>query len=425
VRPGGAEGYALELYEAIRDSSEFEPVLLARTGPPHSLSLSRQGAPTALVGDDPNQLLFETDATDYDWLFGTLPDTAPLTKYYRDLLLTLKPDVVHFQHTLYWGYAAIRATRRALPEAAILYTLHEYLPICHRHGQMVRTNNDELCREATPRRCNGCFPDITPQEFHLREQFVKSHFEDVDLFIAPSRFLMDRYLDWGIEPSRILHEDYGRHPVERVVETHRPGRRNRFGFFGQFSHYKGVTVLLRAMAMLSELEPDIRAWLHGTNLDIQPEDFQTEFAELMEKAGDSVTLAGRYEDHELPRLMEQIDWVVVPSRWWENSPLVIQEAFAHGRPVISSDIGGMAEKVLDGVNGLTFRAGDPLSLVKTMRTAVSDEGLWDKLRAGIPSVHSMTEHTRRLEAVYNGLLERRRDGSEPPIGEGMSQGMTT
>ena len=161
------------------------------------------------------------------------------------------------------------------------------------------------------------------------------------------------------------------------------------------------------MAMLSETEPDIRAWLHGTNLDIQPEDFQAEFDELMEAAGDSVMMAGRYESHELPRLMEQIDWVVVPSRWWENSPLVIQEAFAYGRPVISSDIGGMAEKVVDGVNGLHFRAGDPLSLVKTMRTAVADEGLWDKLRAGIPSVHSMAEHTRRLEAIYNGLLERR------------------
>jgi glycosyltransferase involved in cell wall biosynthesis len=104
---------------------------------------------------------------------------------------------------------------------------------------------------------------------------------------------------------------------------------------------------------------------------------------------------------------------------------VIQEAFAYGRPVISSDIGGMAEKVIDGVNGLHFRAGDPLSLVKTMRTAVADEGLWDKLRAGIPSVHGMAEHTRRLETIYNGLLERREYDSKPPMGEGLSQGITS
>ena len=56
--------------------------------------------------------------------------------------------------------------------------------------------------------------------------------------------------------------------------------------------------------------------------------------------------------------MAEIDWVVVPSIWWENSPLVIQEAFLHGRPVICSDIGGMAEKVRHGVDGLHFRVGD-------------------------------------------------------------------
>jgi len=57
--------------------------------------------------------------------------------------------------------------------------------------------------------------------------------------------------------------------------------------------------------------------------------------------------------------MAAVDWVVVPSIWWENSPLVIQEAFAHGRPVICSDIGGMAEKVAHEKNGLHFRANDP------------------------------------------------------------------
>ena len=62
--------------------------------------------------------------------------------------------------------------------------------------------------------------------------------------------------------------------------------------------------------------------------------------------------------------MARIDWVVVPSIWWENGPLVILEAFQHGRPVICSDIGGMSEKVTDGVNGLHFRRGDPRDLAR-------------------------------------------------------------
>ena len=122
--------------------------------------------------------------------------------------------------------------------------------------------------------------------------------------------------------------------------------------------------------------------------------------------GDSAVMAGRYEAHELPQLMQQTDWVIVPSRWWENSPLVIQEAFAHGRPVICSDIGGMAEKIVDRVNGLHFRAGDPASLAETIRTAVRDEELWERLRAEISPPHRMDEHIHRLEAIYNDLLDR-------------------
>ena len=70
--------------------------------------------------------------------------------------------------------------RRVLPDAPIVYTLHEFLPICHRDGQMVRTSATELCTEASPRRCHECFPEISQQEFFLRERFVKAHFEHVD-----------------------------------------------------------------------------------------------------------------------------------------------------------------------------------------------------------------------------------------------------
>jgi glycosyltransferase involved in cell wall biosynthesis len=124
------------------------------------------------------------------------------------------------------------------------------------------------------------------------------------------------------------------------------------------------------MKRLVEEEVDARVWLHGANLEIQPQEFQDEFAELLEASGDSVEMVGRYDFDQLGSLMENVDWVIVPSRWWENSPLVIQEAFMHGRPVICSDIGGMAEKVTDGVDGLHFRAGDPEAMVARVLVAL-------------------------------------------------------
>jgi glycosyltransferase involved in cell wall biosynthesis len=81
--------------------------------------------------------------------------------------------------------------------------------------------------------------------------------------------------------------------------------------------------------------------------------------------------------------MERVDWVVVPSIWWENAPLVVLEAFRHRRPVICGDVGGMAELVRDGVDGLHAPVGDPAGLARVMRRAVETEGLWDALMAGI------------------------------------------
>jgi glycosyltransferase involved in cell wall biosynthesis len=105
--------------------------------------------------------------------------------------------------------------------------------------------------------------------------------------------------------------------------------------------------------------------------------------------------------------MSKIDWVVVPSTWWENSPLVIQEAFGHGKPIICSDIGGMAEKVTDGVNGLHFRARDPDDLAQKLEEAATTPGLWDQLRKGIPPVYQMDRHVAAVTDLYHALLDQK------------------
>ena len=185
----------------------------------------------------------------------------------------------------------------------------------------------------------------------MRKQFIQSHLRLVDQFIAPSRFLRDRYADWGIPAEKILVEDYGRRSVREPREPEERSNRNRLAFFGQLSHYKGVLVLLEAMKRLVEQGIDAKLTIHGANLELQPQDFVDDFHALLEETEENVTFAGAYAAEDLPARLARADYVVVPSIWWENSPLVIQEAFLHRRPVICSDIGGMAEKVTDGVEG--------------------------------------------------------------------------
>ena len=417
IVPGGVENYALELYEGVKAAGEFDPVLLARSGPPVSRTAApHAGTCLARVNQDEGQLFFYTASSGFDLFRMTAPDKRIYTQSFRDVLLSYRPDVVHFQHTLFLGVDIIRETRNTLPDAAIVYTLHEYLPICHRDGQMLRTMNDRPCMESSPRRCHECFPEISPQAFFARKRFIQSHFELVDLFLTPSRFLLDRYVDWGMPREKLRYEENGRILPPGLdsetgsidaPDTERPP--DRFAFFGQLSPFKGVTVLLEAMRILGDQEAQRpRLWLHGANLELRTPEFRRKFEKLLDGSGERVTMVGRYEPSDLPELMRAIDWVVVPSIWFENSPLVIQEAFMHGRPVICSDIGGMAEKVEDGVSGLHFRAGDPRSLARTMSRAARDPNLWGRLHAGIPEVYRMEDAIGSISSIYRQLMEQKR-----------------
>jgi glycosyltransferase involved in cell wall biosynthesis len=414
--PGGAEVYALELYDAMTASDDFEPMLVARMRPgPWAEAFPRPGTPFFSVPHDRNQHFVLTDQKNFDFFKMTSRDKSLFSRHFADFLRAYRPDVIHFQHTLFIGYDLVSQIRRQLPDVPIVYTLHEYIPICHRDGQMLRRSG-ELCTHASPLRCSECFPKVTPAMFYLRERFIKSHLEHVDLFLAPSQFLLERYVEWGIPRDKIRFEDYGRLPVDlpaRSGET-KEHPRNRFGFLGQVNEYKGVALLVEAMQLLAEQGVDAHLRLHGANLELQPDEFKKEFAEVLEGLkGSNVTYLGPYHRSELATIMDEIDWIVVPSMWWENSPLVIQEAFLHGRPVICAGIGGMAEKVEAGVSGLHFTAHDPVSLAETLREAARTPGLWERLRSGIPSIYGMADHVDSLSTTYSELLAGKATAGTP------------
>lgn len=417
ISPGGLESYTQGLYEAFRDSEAFKPVYLARAGEPFTESTCYHGwSPFAMVGADPNQYLFYTDTfaelLKYNGVFGRWAEKQVLTRYFHDFLIAQEPDIVHFQHTNFLGYDILRVTRNALPKAPILYTLHEYVPICHHDGQMVRTRTMELCKEESPRRCHECFPSVSAQTFAMRKRFIQSHMSLVDMFIAPSEYVRDRYVDWGLPAEKVRVEPQGMVPVtDRVPDEQVRGPRNRFAYFGQLNRYKGADVLLDAVKLLGD-DFDGHLWIFGANLEIQPKEFREDLAGRAK--GGTITFAGPYEHADIGKLMAGIDWVVVPSIWWETGPMVVVEAFQYGRPVICSDIGGMSEKVTDGLNGLHFRRRDPDDLAEVMLRAASTPGLWKELQAGIPPEppRTMDDHVRALGELYEELLVER-TGAKP------------
>jgi glycosyltransferase involved in cell wall biosynthesis len=398
-RPGGAEVYAWDLYQALKRHPRFEPFILTRTTKPPAA-----GPPVWADPADPAHHWLYTEEQDFDLFFQEPRSPGRYVPWVERLLRRVRPDVVHVQHTQYVGLNLLRWVKAAVPAARLVYTLHEYVPICHQRGLFVRNTDGSLCREATPARCRECFPDVSADSFAFRRWHIRSRLDAVDWFVAPSRFLRDRYVEWGLPADRVVAEEYGRPVVEAVPPRPSPdGRRDRFAFFGQLNPFKGADVLLRAATLLAGAGGvPFRLDVFGANLDIQLPAFQAAYRQLMAAAAATgrVFDHGPYPQDGQGRLMAEVDWVVVPSVWWENSPLVIQEAFRHGRPVICSDIGGMAEKVRDGTDGLHFPARDPAALARVLHRAATTPGLWDRLRANVRPPHPLDRHVERLAALY-------------------------
>jgi glycosyltransferase involved in cell wall biosynthesis len=310
----------------------------------------------------------------FDWFnFSNLDPKFPTA--FRSLLAELQPDEVRFHHYINIGLEALLHVKETLPDCRIVMTLHEYLAICHHYGQMVTKPNLALCYGASPRRCAGCFPERRASDFSLRKLYVRRFFYLVDEFIAPSEFLATRYRDWGVPSERIrVRDNLVSTPRSAEVPKHirrMPGSVLRVGYFGQLSKLKGIGVLLDAAEILREQKQTrIVFEIYGSDAG-QPPEFQKEFRERIHTAGKNVIYFGAYSRQQVTSLMAGLDVVLVPSIWWENSPLVIHEAIAAGVPVLCSDLGGMAEKANTVPSVDCFPAGNAPVLVQELLSRLS------------------------------------------------------
>ena len=310
----------------------------------------------------------------FDWFnFSNMDPQFP--DAFRALLQELQPDEVHFHHYINIGLEAILHVRETLPDCRITMTLHEYLAICHHYGQMVTKPNLTLCYGASPRKCVGCFPEKQPEDFFLRKRYIERFFDLVDAFVSPSHFLATRYSEWGIASTRITVREnivsVGPQAEAPTKPPRLPDAPLRVGFFGQISKLKGIGVLLDAAEILSEAEDQRVVFeIYGSD-EGQPPELQAEFRERIGKAGKNVIYFGPYAREQVSSLMIALDVVLVPSIWWENSPLVILEAVAAGTDVVCSDIGGMAEKArsLDGLR--SFPVGKAMVLAASLQARLS------------------------------------------------------
>lgn len=259
---------------------------------------------------------------------------------------------------------------------------------------------------------------------HMREVCA-----EVTHFLAPSSYIRDRFAEFGVAPERITVSGngvdqrsfrgvQGTSPVHLKADTtydlpngagsptyvvsgfSRTRSGLRLGFLGSLIVSKAPHVLLDAAARLPR--GSVSVDLFGAYSAYHGDDSYRQQLDASLR-GDGVRVHGAIAHEQVAEALASIDVLVVPSIWPENAPLVIQEAFLAGIPVVASRIGGIPEMVADGQDGLLFRAGDVEDLSGTLARFLDDPGLLDTLRAGILPVRSIDEDIAFARSLYAGL----------------------
>jgi glycosyltransferase involved in cell wall biosynthesis len=345
---------------------------------------------------DPARLFFDTFVNrDVEDSFSRFLDQA-------------QPDLVHFQHLMLLSYRLIaEVRRRRLP---CVLTLHDYWFLCA-NSQLIWPDGQTCQGKAWGLNCVRCglsarvrtrlLPALRPvlaPLFAYRDSLVRHAALLAHQFISPSRFLIKKYIESGFPEDQFeyLENCIPLDDVRRGPWSPSSGPL-RVTFLGSLAWQKGVHVLIQAFNGMPPGVARLRVW--G-----DPSTFP-EYSESLRQAltHPDARLMGRIANERVGEVLADSDVMVVPSLWYENSPVVIQEARAAGVPVVASGHGAMAEKVRHEVDGLLFSPGNSAELQNALLRLTSEPDLLARLRARIRPAMDLTEHGERVESIYGRL----------------------
>jgi glycosyltransferase involved in cell wall biosynthesis len=343
-----------------------------------------------------------------------------------------RPDLLHVNSGYLLGGTVIEeAHARRIP---IALTLHEFWFICPLNT-LLRTNGQVCEKPVPPARCKWCLMGIkrryrnldkvsngligdvfvqiaslprmhkvTDQDEDIREindrrVYLHKVFEMVDLVISPSKFLIEKMNSYGFHHSNFMHLPYGLQNVllEVPQKQRKPGCL-RVGYLGRISPEKGIDVLIKSLKLIPT--PDISLNIYGHIDEIES---YHRYLHNLVKDDPRVQFCGQYNQSELPEILHNLDVTVVPSRWYENRPGTILEAFAHNTPVVASRLGGMIELIQHNVNGLLFTVNDAEDLSRQLRRLISETDLLPHLEKGILPVQRVDEEMKQIDQHYQIL----------------------
>jgi glycosyltransferase involved in cell wall biosynthesis len=353
-------------------------------------------------------------------------------RFFNQLVRERKPDVIHFFHLSRLGAALIDVALSARIPA--YYTPTDFWAVCptsqllldggrvcdgplqhagncvkhiasltrgKRVARLMRVVPDRIAEFITRSTANGVLPQY-PLSHEItalsrRKDFIVRRLNVLKRIITATQFMSDVLVANGVLETQIVKLAFGI-DISYYEKRHRNDSVKAgltFGFIGTLAPHKGCHLLLNAVRNLHESDVLIKIYGRGS-------DFHKYYEELQRiaKGDPRIQFCGTFPNSEIGKVLAGIDVLVVPSLWYENSPLVIYSALAAGCPVLASNYPGMSEVVINGRNGLVFRPGDQAELRDAIRRLCDEKDLLPHLRENCNKPKSTSQYVAELLELY-------------------------
>ena len=360
--------------------------------------------------------------------------------FFRKFLRRVQPDVVHFFHLARLSAAAIDACAELHIPMALTPT--DFWFICPTSQLRLPDNSFcsgpdangvnclrhlvELHQPAPTKAMVNSLPDfalemliagmrrgwLSNQWFFgqvraltERPRFLRERLNLIDRVLVPTRLMGETLVRHGLRADKIAFLPYGIQLPASTSIARTKSKVLRLGFIGTLYEHKGAHILLQAVRSTPGLQ-DLSVKIWG-----RQDEFPEYVARLREIAGDDarISFCGTFPNHDIGEVFADLDALVVPSLWYENTPLVVYSAQAARCPVIASDTPGLAEVIHHDINGYLFPAGDFASLARLLQRVASDPALLPRLSAAAHKPKTIAEYAAELDRVYQQLAHERRD----------------
>lgn len=357
-------------------------------------------------------------------------DNRLAAAYFARILAKFNPDLVHFFHLNRLGTGLIEyAVQNGVP---CFMTPTDFWTICPT-GQLMY-NDGRLCSgpsanagncvkhlaQSTSGRLIGIFAEKLPTvgadllvrltmngilpSYRKRNEVMAiasrldinvARMNQLNGIVVPNEFMRGLLIRHGVFPHLITQSAYGIDAISSEDGTPRtvPRYPLRVGFIGTLAPHKGCHTLIDAFNSLAGGQAILK--IYGS-MDELPE-YSSELKRLALNNG-AIMFCGTFQNSKIGEVLADLDLLVVPSLWYENTPLIVYSAQAAYCPVLASDLPGISSVIRDEVNGLLFEAGNTEELAAKLSRFIDERGL-------VARLSSKSQQPKSTASYVDELLE--------------------